>query len=237
MTKGHVGSGGSISVPVAAALPSGTSATAVAVNITATDGTGSGVLTAYPDGESKPTASNVNYGRDQNIANAAVIPVGTDGKIDIANSMTSAAGSVDVIVDVVGYYSASGLGAYLPVSPFRYLDTRSSAWKDGPLKSGAADYFALPMGLNNEDDDQSDITGFVVNATVTQTTANGYLTVAPDPNSYSDYQNGTITEPTPPRASSLNWLKARPCPTWCRYRPAARASSTSGISVVPGRPR
>lgn len=197
---------------VAPALPAGTSATAVAVNITATDETGSGVLTAYPDGETKPTASNVNYGHSQNIANSAVIPVASDGRIDIANSMTSTTGAADVIVDVVGYYGTSGTSAYLPANPVRYLDTRSTTWKDGPLKSGSANYFALPMGLDDQGEDQISITGFVVNATVTKTTANGYLATAPDPNSYGDYEGGTATEPTPPTASTLNWLKGQTVP-------------------------
>lgn len=210
--KATVGSGKAISVPVAPALPAGTSVSAVAVNITATDGTGSGVLTAYPDGEAKPNASNVNYGRSQNVANSAVIPVASDGRIDIANSMTSATGDADVIVDVVGYYSGSGTSAYLPANPVRYLDTRSTTWEDGPLNSGAANYFALPMGLDDQGDDQISITGFVVNATVTVTTANGYLATAPDPNSYGDYEGGTATEPTPPTASTLNWLKGQTVP-------------------------
>lgn len=212
VAKGHVASGGSISVPVAAALPAGVSATAVAVNITATDGTGAGVLTAYPDGETKPSTSNVNYAGNQNIANSAVIPVGADGRIDIANALAGGSGSADIVVDVAGYYSAAGQSAYLSVSPFRYLDTRSSTWKDGPLEPGAAHYFALPMGLDSNNADQTSITGFVVNATVTQTAGSGYLAVAPDPNTYLAYQNGTAVQPTPPTASTLNWTKGQTVP-------------------------
>lgn len=214
VAKGHLGSGGTLSVAVAAALPVGDSypATAVAVNITATDETGAGVLTTYPDGETTPTASNVNYAGNQNIANAAVIPVGADGKIDIANSMINKAASADVIVDVVGYYSADGRSAYVPTTPSRYLDTRSSTWKDGPLLSGVADYFALPIGLDQYGNVLSGITGFVANATVTQTTTAGVLTDAPDPNTYTAYQNGVAIQPTPPTTSSLNWLKGQTVP-------------------------
>jgi len=210
--KGQIASGASVSVPVAAALPAGVVATAVAVNITATDETGPGVLTAYPDGEAAPSTSNVNYGHDQTIANAAVVPVGADGKIDIANAMAGGSGGTDVVIDVVGYYSASGTGAYVPVEPFRYLDTRQSTWKDGPLEPGAASYFALPMGLDSNDDNQPGITGIVANATVTQTGGSGYLAVAPDPNSYQDYQDGTAVQPTPPTSSTLNWAKGQTVP-------------------------
>lgn len=212
VAKAPVASGGAISVPVAAALPAGADPTAVAVNITATQGTATGVLTAYPAGETEPSTSNVNYGADQNVANAAVIPVGTDGKIDIGNSMVGNGNSADVLVDVVGYYSAAGKSAYLPVTPYRYLNTRSSTWTSGPLLAGPLNYFGLPMGLNDQNQDVPDVTGYVVNATVTQTTATGDLAIAPDPNTYQEYQNGTAVPPTPPKSSTLNWTAGETIP-------------------------
>lgn len=225
--KAHLAAGGMISVPVAAALPPGTSVppSAVAVNITATQETGPGVLTAYPDGETTPTASNVNYGADQNIANAAVIPVGADGRIDIANSMISKTGDADVIVDVVGYYSADGRSAYVSTTPYRYLDTRATTWKNGPLLSGADNYFALPIGLDQYGDVLQGVTGFVANATVTQTTSAGVLTAAPDPNTYTAYQNGVAVEPTPPSTSNLNWSKGETVPNLVQL-------STGGTGIV-----
>ena len=36
-----------------------------------------------------------------------------------------------------------------------------------------------------------DYTGFVLNATVTETTGSGFLTVSPDSNTLADYQDGT----------------------------------------------
>lgn len=211
-TKARVAPGKAVRVQIGGYDGIPTGVTAAVVNITATDGTGAGVLTAYPDGESKPTASNVNYGGGQNIANAAVIPVGSDGKIDIANAMTGKTGGTDVIVDVVGYYSTSGASAYVPVEPHRYLDTRAAYWQDGPLYAGADNYFGLPIGLADNGTDESDVTGFVVNATVTNTTANGVLTDGPDPNTQAAYDNGTDINPTPPTASSLNWLKGQTVP-------------------------
>ncbi len=79
-------------------VPAG--ARAVMANLTATQPSSYGFLTAYPTGQSVPNASNVNYSKDQTVANFAVVPIGADGKITIHNTSS---GSVQVIVDVMGY--------------------------------------------------------------------------------------------------------------------------------------
>ncbi len=196
----------SIALQVAGAdkgkLPS-SGISAVALNVTVADATSSGVITAYPDGVSTPVASNLNFVAGKTIANAVVTPVGSDGKIRIYLSGTQ---SADVIVDVSGYYSASAKGAYLPTDPTRLLDTRdTSMWPDGPLDAG--DYISMPIFP-----DQPDITGVVLNATVTNTKSSGHLGVAPDPNSLDDYDNGTAVWPPTPTSSTLNWQKGATVP-------------------------
>lgn len=76
--------------------------TAAVVNITSADATKASYFTAYPDGASRPTASNLNFGPAQAVANLAVVPLGADGKIDVYNAV----GKADVIVDVFGYVAA-----------------------------------------------------------------------------------------------------------------------------------
>jgi hypothetical protein len=173
--------------------------TAVALNITSTASLGSGFLTAYGDGSARPTASNVNFTTNQTIANSVITPVGSDGKILVYNGSTKA---TSVVVDVVGYYSAASTSAYVPTAPARLLDTRDASWTDGPLPAG--DYIYLAPFVPVE----PDITGFVLNATVTETTGNGNLTVSPDPNTLAQYQPpSTAVWPTKPSASTLNWTK------------------------------
>ena len=171
--------------------------TAVALNITSTGSQGSGFLTAYGDGTKTPTASNVNFTTNQTIANSVITPVGSDGKIRVYNGSTKA---TSVVVDVVGYYSAASASAYVPTLPYRLLDTRDSSWTYGPLTPGG--YVDMPVSVG-----YPDYTGFVLNATVTETTGNGFLTVSPDPNTYADYQDGSNVWPTKPSASTLNWTK------------------------------
>ena len=177
--------------------------TAVALNITSTASVGSGFLTAYGDGANRPTASNVNFSAGQTIANSVITPVGSDGKIRIYNGSTQA---TSVVVDVVGYYSAASDSAYVPIPPERLFDTRNpSSPVYGALPSGDYIYDALAAGA-------PDYTGFVLNATVTETTGSGFLTVSPDSNTLADYQNGTETWPAKPSASTLNWTKGETVP-------------------------
>jgi hypothetical protein len=75
--------------------------TAIELNITATGASGSGYLTVYPHGSSRPLSSSVNYIGSRSAANLTVMPVGPDGTISIYNGGTT---PVDVIADLVGSY-------------------------------------------------------------------------------------------------------------------------------------
>lgn len=89
-------------LPVSVGTPDG--ATAVTVNITVTAPTGGGYVLAYADGTARPNpGSTVNFGAGQTVANETTVPV-TNGKIDLYNGST---GSVQLIVDVEGYYTAA----------------------------------------------------------------------------------------------------------------------------------
>jgi hypothetical protein len=178
----------------------------VALNITVTNPKGTGFLTAYPDGGATPDASNVNYVKGHTVANSAVVPVAADGRIDISNGGAQASGT-DVIVDVVGYYSDASGGAYVPIEPVRYLDTRT--WGQGPLKNGY--YIPAPIDATGGLD-LLFISAYVLNATVTNTAGSGDLAVGPDPNPYSAYLNGSYTPATAPNTSVLNWTKGATVP-------------------------
>ncbi|MGZ4728603.1 MAG: fibronectin type III domain-containing protein [Acidimicrobiales bacterium] len=78
-----------------------TGVTAVVMNITVTDTSAPGYLTAYPDLTTRPAqASNLNWAPGVTIANLATVQLGTDGavKLYVNNSATN------VIADVVGWY-------------------------------------------------------------------------------------------------------------------------------------
>ena len=172
-SSGAVPGGGSVSIPISGAqgFPYGTQA--VVLNITATNATSSGFLTAYHSGVSAPRTSNVNYGPGQMVANLAIVEVGAEGSITIANT---SAGSVQIVVDASGYFDASGQwdapGSYFPVVPKRALDTRTSS---GPVPGGSS----VPLRLGGTTGVPADASAVVVNLTVTEPTSYGFISAYP----------------------------------------------------------
>ena len=109
--KSAIPAGGVLNIQIAgkAGIPSMTSSSppvAVVANVTAVGATASTFVTAYSsDVTSLPKASDLNVLVGQADTNLVVVQVGSDGTINLYN----AAGSVELIVDVLGYYSqASG---------------------------------------------------------------------------------------------------------------------------------
>ncbi|HEV2342598.1 MAG TPA: S53 family peptidase, partial [Actinocrinis sp.] len=102
----RIGLGTASASPVAGngvlTLPIQGSATAILANLTVAQTAAGGYLTAYPDGTTKPTVSNLNFSPGQAIPNLAIVP--SNGKIDFFNG---SGGSLRLIVDIGGYFSAN----------------------------------------------------------------------------------------------------------------------------------
>ena len=101
----------SVQVLATGAVPA-TNVGAAVVNVTATEASTSGYLTAYPMGTTKPTASNLNFVTDVTRANAAILAPGTCGQLTIYNGASS---YVQLIGDVSGYFLADDVTP--PVTP------------------------------------------------------------------------------------------------------------------------
>jgi hypothetical protein len=146
---------------------------AVVMNLTGTNTTAPGYLTAWPTGTKQQTTSNLNFGPGQSVPNLAVVPVGTGGKVSIYNFD----GTTDVLADVVGYYTASGVtvaggGLFHAMSPVRFLDTRQTG---GTLGTDITTTLAV-SGVHGV---PADAVGLVMNVTATNTSDAGFLTVFP----------------------------------------------------------
>jgi hypothetical protein len=91
----------------ATGIPPVGSYTGVIVNVTATSPAAGGWLTVYPSDQTLPTASNLNFAPGQTVANLVKIRVGADGKLKITNTggIPSGGGPVQIIADIVGYYT------------------------------------------------------------------------------------------------------------------------------------
>jgi len=148
-------------------------ATAVVANITVTGATKGSFVTAWPSGTPQPTASALNFAPGQTIPNLAIIPLGAYGGIRLAN----AAGTVDVIVDVVGYFDPTTGSRFHAIDPTRVLDDRVGTGLSGPWGPGQSR--ALPLAGATGTSIPADATGVVANVTATAGTANSFVTVYP----------------------------------------------------------
>ncbi|MBM0234044.1 right-handed parallel beta-helix repeat-containing protein [Micromonospora sp. STR1_7] len=82
-------------------------ATAAVLNLTATEPTTPGLLTAYPAAETAPpTASNVNFVVGETASNLAVVQVGAAGRVGLFHNSS---GTTHAVVDQSGYFIASAV--------------------------------------------------------------------------------------------------------------------------------
>jgi hypothetical protein len=182
-----VGNQGTLNVTVLGV--GGVPATGVAdviFNLTAVGPTAPTFVTAYPAGLARPLASSLNVGTGQIIGNLVEVAVGSGGQVSFFN----AAGSVDLVVDVQGYVSStlSGtLGLFHPLPPARLFDTRSGSGQQNAgstLSTGHPSITvqvdgsttATPSGPAPTGVPSSGVSAVVINLTVTNATAGGYVT-------------------------------------------------------------
>jgi hypothetical protein len=193
-TAAPVGAGQAIVVPISG-VPS-TGVAAVVLNVTATDTTAAGYLTVYPSGSGRPLASNLNFLAGQTVSNRVIVQVGNGGSVSFYN----AAGAVDVVADVGGWFTdgstAAGGSLFVGVQPARILDTRLTR------NLGPAATLALPVaGLLGVPAMNATVppAAVVLNVTATNPSAASYLSVWP---------GGT----TRPLASDVNYVAGQTVP-------------------------
>lgn len=184
-------------------------AVAVAYNVTVTDTAGGGHLRVMPgDTPTTPTSALNWTTAGERIANASVVGLDDQRRIRLYNG---SAAPVRVLVDVVGYYSATG-AQFFAVDPVRADDTRAASGGAGPIAPGptgvrpvqvgtVAGFAAVPAGA----------AAVTYNATVTGTRSPGHLRV---------YPFGAAV----PNASVVNW----PAPGYTR-------ANASAVAVSPDR--
>ena len=152
-------------------------ATAVVLNVTATNATADGYYTVFAAGTARPPTSNLNVVKGGTVPNQVIVPVSKTG-VDVY----SFAGG-DVIVDVFGYFTGNSAptsddGLYVPVPPTRFLDTRTD---DNPLGAKQRLYadWTVEMNVIGRSDIPYSVSALVANTTVVNTRAAGFTTVYP----------------------------------------------------------
>jgi hypothetical protein len=170
---------------------------ALVFTITALGGTDAipGFATAYPQGVTRPVASNVNtLGGIADIrANLAMVPLG-GGQLSVYLERVD-----DALIDVVGYITDTsvpgGTGSlYQAIAPQRVVDTRQPIGF-GSLAAGGSATAVLTPPL------PASATGVVHNLTVTNTAGWGYLTAAPAGAAVPVVSNANYVGPLQTRAA------------------------------------
>jgi hypothetical protein len=159
--------------------------------VTVTQPTAAGFLNVFPGQLASASTSSLNFVPSLTVPNLVIVQLSPTGTIKLFNS----AGFTHVIVDVVGWYDtnrATDAGLFTALVPARVLDTRSSA----PLGPGATNVFTI-AGKGGVP--PSGASAVVMNVTVTDPTADGFLTVFPSGG------------PTPP-SSNLNFVGGQTVP-------------------------
>ncbi|MCX5607512.1 hypothetical protein OHB39_07955 [Streptomyces sp. NBC_00047] len=175
-TKARVGPGGVVTLQVAGVkgVPA-TGVTAVVMNVTAVNPTEAGHVMVYPNGQPKPSVSNLNFSAGQIVPNLVTVPV-VNGKVDLRNN----AGSVDLIADVTGYFTdkAATGSAFTPITPSRFLDTRDGTGAN-KARVGPGGVVTLQVaGVKGVP--ASGVTAVVMNVTAVNPTEAGHVTVYPN---------------------------------------------------------
>ena len=190
-----IGAGGIITLQVTGqgGVPAG--ATAVVANVTVTGPTAASYLTLWPAGAVRPVVSNLNFTPKETVANLVTVPLSSAGVLDLYN----ASGSVNVIVDVTGYYGpGTGGQGFTPLTPARICDTRPGNTTQCAGKTlGAGGIITLQV--TGQGGVPSGATAVVANVTVTKPTATSYLTA---------WQAGA----SKPFASALNFTAGETVP-------------------------
>ncbi len=170
---------------------------AVVLNVTATNTIGGGYFTLYPAGAIRPTASNLNWKSGNAVANRVIVPVGSNGNVELY-----ASGIAQAVVDISGYLSLSGTGSSaVALPPIRICDTRPG--NPSQLSGAQAQCnndTLLPLsqitikiegvgGLPS-----SGISAVIINLTAASADSSGYLSVNP--------------ASRPPTTSDVNWTGA-----------------------------
>lgn len=155
-------------VQLGSGAPAGTSA--VVLSVTALGATDNADVQVYPTG-AKPQVrtSTLNLRRGDTVANLAVVPIDSQGRVSLSVSQ----GSVNVVLDLVGHYGSGSRRLFTPVGPNRSYDSRTDAT---PLRAGSDRELAV---LGTAGVPTSGVEAVLVNVTSTGSTTAADLQVYP----------------------------------------------------------
>jgi len=184
----HIASQSIRSIPIpqgACGIPA--NAKAYALNVTVVPVEPLSYISIWPTGRPQPLVSTLNAFEGQVVANAAIVPAGDNGAIDIF-----ASNNTHAILDINGYFTEStgpDVLYYFPLSPCRRADTRNT---NAPMQPGETRNFIIAGGCSVP----STARAFALNVTAAPRGPLAYLSAWP-------------TGTTQPLVSTLNSFQGR----------------------------
>jgi hypothetical protein len=166
----RVHAGEIITLPIAGRFGVPSSASAVALNVTATNPNADGFVTVWPCDGSQPLASNLNYIAGRTVPNATISKLAANGSVCLYTKSPT-----DLVVDVQGYFPATT--PVVGLTPARLLDTRNGKGRPGTAKVPAGGVIQLQVG--GEEGIPAGARSAVLNVTVTEPDGPGFVTVYP----------------------------------------------------------
>jgi hypothetical protein len=151
----------------------------VSLNVAVTNAEGDGFITVYPCGDRKLVA-NVNYVQGETVSNGLIAPVSDTGNVCFYSLRT-----VDLVVDINGWYP---IGGYNAIEPNRLFDTRGATESPNALRtvptakiSGdpALQVQATNLGPGGSLVPGAGVGAVSLNIAVTNPTADGFVSVYP----------------------------------------------------------
>jgi hypothetical protein len=195
---GALAAGSILAMQVAGRGAVPTDATSAMLNVTVTEPAADGFVTVYPCGSALPVASSVNFVKGLTVANSVLAKFGPGGTVCI---YTRAA--THVLVDANAYVPFGSTSVF-GVAPARLLETRTGPGLvtvdhlfQGVGKTGTGSVIALRVA--GRGGVPFDAAAAVLNVTVTEPDAGGFVTAYP-------------CDQARPRASNVNYVARQTVP-------------------------
>jgi hypothetical protein len=157
---------------------------AVTGNLPVVSPSASGYLTLGPDKTDAPASSTINFPRGDTRANNVIVPVNADGTLS-AVYVSSAGSSLNLVLDISGYFTASGGSLFNTLDPARIMDSRTGAGLKGPFSANVV----KTLQITGAGGVAKGAVAIAANLTVTDQNGGGFAAVGPVINSSTPFSN------------------------------------------------
>jgi hypothetical protein len=174
-----------IQIAGVAGLPS-SGIVAVTGNLTVVTPSAKGYVSLGRDPTDAPTSSTINFPAGDVRANNVVVPVNANGTLSavyIASGSSTA--TVDLILDISGYFTASGGTLLNTVAPARIMDSRTPTGVPGRFSANTAQN----LQVTGHGGVPSGAVAITANLTVAEQTGAGFAAIGPSVDASTQFSN------------------------------------------------